>query len=183
MFNYPFVSSSKSIYTKLGIGPDSGKDEINKAKDLYIRKINRQIAELKEYNELKEELLKATENKEQLLIKAESLKSQLNKENISTKDRNREIERLEEEITTINAFDPGKKDKRDEYDLYHPPAILLRVNYDVPTVYVDKRSQLAILRKDLSSFFISKNLKVYHPSDFTKTDFSSDYRYNKLLDN
>lgn len=183
MFQYPFVSSAKSIYTKLGIGPDSEKNEINKAKDLYIRKINRQLSELKEYHELKGQLLSTAENKDQLLSKTESLKLQLNKEGVSTKDKNKEIERLEEEITTINAFDPGKKDKREEYDLYHPPAILLRINYNIPAVYIDKRSQLSILRKDLSRFFNEKNLKVYHPSDLTKTDFSSDYRFNKLLDN
>lgn len=188
MFNYPFLKAGDHVYSKLGIKPDCRKDEINKAKSLYKSHISKLINEIQKYIELKADggSPNVSGNKNDQKIQApniEDLKSALIRAGINSNDPLNEIERLKEEILKINAFDPGKTEKRDEYDLLFPPAILLRTEYNIPQVYIDKRNLLAVLREDLVRFFENtKKLNCYHPSDLTRKDFSSDFRPNDILD-
>jgi hypothetical protein len=188
MFDYPFLKIGDNIYSKLGIKPDSRKDEINKAIGLYKTVTNKLINQIEEFIELKKDEgsdISSLNNDELKTRKKrkESIKTDLIRAGISIIEPKKEIERLKEEILKINSFDPGKTEKRDEYDLSFPPAILLRTKYSVPQVYTDKRTLLSVLREDLVSFFEnSKKLSCYHPSDLSRKDFSSDFRQNEILD-
>lgn len=188
MFNYPFLRIGDNIYSKLGIKPDSRKDEINKAIGMYKNLTNKLISQIEEFIELKKDEgsdVSSVNNDELKTRKQrkENIKTDLIRSGINIIDPKKEIERLKEEILKINSFDPGKTEKRDEYDLSFPPAILLRTQYNVPQVYTDKRTLLSILREDLVSFFENtKKLSCYHPSDLSRKDFSSDFRPNDILD-
>jgi len=188
MFDYPFLRIGDNIYSKLGIKPDSRKDEINKAIGHYKNLTNKLINQIEEYIELKKDEGSgiSNPNNDELKIRKqrkESIKTELISAGININDPKKEIERLKEEILKINSFEPGKTDKRDEYDFSFPPAILLRTQYTIPQVYIDKRTLLSVLREDLVNFFEnSKKLGCYHPSDLTRKDFSSDFRPNEILD-
>jgi hypothetical protein len=189
MFKYPFVHAGDSLYNKLGIGPDSQKDEIKKAINLYVKLTNQHIKNLVELIDLmKVDGLKnsAGDNKtsENLRQGKDEIKAGLIKAGINLDNPENEIERLREEILKVTSFEPGKADKRDEYDMQFPPAILLRTQYNQPLIYTDKRALFSVLREDLVNFFENtKGLSCYHPSDLSRKDFTSDFRYNEILDN
>jgi hypothetical protein len=188
MFDYPFLKIGDNIYNKLGVKPDCTKDEINKAKSLYKSQLGKLINDLQMLLELKtaeSSVIKPGDNDEHKNQKKskKNIQADLISAGINVVDPEMEIERLNEEILKINAFDPGKTEKRDEYDLLFPPAILLRTGYDIPKVYTDRRTLLFVLREDLVNFFEnSKKLRCYHPSDLSRKDFSSDFRPNDILD-
>lgn len=188
MFNYPFLRIGDNIYSKLGIKPDSRKDEINKAMGLYSKLTNQLIIQLEEYIEIKKDEASGTSigdiaGMKNLKQRKEKKKTDLIRAGIDISDPEKEVERLKEEILEINSFEPGKTEKRDEYDLLFPPAILLRTRYHVPQIYNDKRTLLSVLREDLVSYFENvKKLNCYHPSDLSRKEFSSDFRHNNILD-
>jgi len=188
MFDYPFLRIGDNIYNKLGIKPDCTNDEINKARVNYNNRNKTLINNLQKLIELKAEegaIIKSANNDEykKLEQNKQNIETGLIREGISLIDPEKEIERLNEEILDINAFDPGKTEKRDEYDLMFPPAILLRTQYDIPKVYTDRKTLLYILREDQVDFFENiKRLKCYHPTDLSRKDFSSDFRPNDILD-
>ena len=188
MFNYPFLRIGDSIYNKLDIKPDCTNDEINKAKSLYISRIKKLINDLRKLVQLKgaESSAVKSEDRDDDKLHEQNKKyieAGLLREGVSLLDPEKEIERLNEEILYVTAFDPGKTEKRDEYDILFPPAILLRPDYDIPKVYTDRKTLLYVLREDLVDFFENtRKLKCYHPTDLSRKDFRSDFRPNDILD-
>jgi len=87
-----------------------------------------------------------------------------------------------EKLAEANALNLADEAAREAYDAARPPLALLRLEPPGGMVFYDRGASLNALRKELEQFFSSRDAEVYYPSDTTRTDFTSDYSYLKLLD-
>jgi hypothetical protein len=48
--------------------------------------------------------------------------------------------------------------------------------------FADNKTALFMLRRELAEFLSETGEEVFHPSDFSRTDFSGDFSHNLQLD-
>jgi len=86
-------------------------------------------------------------------------------------------------IESLNVLALDSHKKRLAYDRAHPPLALLRLSGPAEVGFLDDvRTAFFLLREELSAFLARPAGKVFHPSDLTREDFSSDFTPYEELD-
>ena len=87
-----------------------------------------------------------------------------------------DIDEISDKIASLNELAVTISDpKREEYDKQHPPFQLLKISTSKAEFFEGRRDLLLLLRKAVVVFLREKGVDCYHPSDYTRTDFSSDF--------
>lgn len=89
---------------------------------------------------------------------------------------------LEKELETSGETVFARYDERVAYDEANAPFAMLKFEEKAACVPADGIETLMLVRRDLLSAMEQSAGDVYHPSDLTRTDFTGEYTYHKLLD-
>lgn len=94
-----------------------------------------------------------------------------------------EMERINKEIVEINNIKLEKPEEKERYDLSTPPCALLHmIDMSIP-MFQNTRATHFVLRKEMDAFLEEeKQISSYHPTDLTRTYFTSDFYRLELLD-
>jgi len=201
MFEYPIPIPRDTAYDRFGIGPEALPEEVREAKMALIASIGKQKSQSeKELNSiydgvpgLRESLQKVknlqsdTESDNSHEIQSErkklaGLERKAQEKNINFRQLQRRISEYDQELEDINRKSLEKPERRREYDESHPPLALLKLGTCVENEFAENRTAFYLLRCEVSEFLRKNGEEVFHPSDFTRTDFSSDFTLNSLLD-
>jgi hypothetical protein len=158
MFDLPLLVDQTSLYAELGVSPEALADEIREAKAEASAALDAERAALdRELRDLD-----------------------------SASARAREIQRAIEEIdrrkVRLNQITIDNPDERQQYDREHPPFGLLKLDDASRDGFVESRTALTLVRRELSRFFAERNEDVFHPSDLHREDFTADITPHPLLD-
>lgn len=196
MFDYPLPLPRHTLYDLLGVDPESSAEEISEARKAIVNDLTKEKNGLEERLEqiaatiagLKEARLavnKAGASPSELeqahaaLTKLEQKARQSNPEYRELQDR---LKEMEEELNRINQLVVLRSSDRAEYDRRTPPLELLKLENCLRDSLAKNHIALPLLREELSRFFKAQGEEVFHPSDFTREDFTSDFDYHPLLD-
>ena len=202
MFDYPLPKPKNTVYEKIGVAPEYTPEEIDTAqKELLntikgqkrqierrLNKVESQLPELVEVRKKIESLTKeeqSTKRKELndarlRLVRLESEAVHLDSKYHNIRKMLAKVEEQNNEITNIHISNPEKKL---EYDLSTPPCALIRLTQQQHPLFIDRRVAIFFIRRDLSAYLGENGgSDCYHPSDHTRTNFTSDYVYNKHID-
>ncbi|GAA0276849.1 hypothetical protein GCM10009539_75790 [Cryptosporangium japonicum] len=86
------------------------------------------------------------------------------------------------EIASANGLDLERPDSRAAHDRLHPPLGLLRIQPTWSPIFDDRARAINALRRDLERFLTDHGMPACHISDLTRTDFSDEFTYSRLLD-
>ena len=200
MFDYPLMKSTKTFYDKMEILPTaterqvrdaiSGTKEklLKKQKRLEIKKsavfqtlprlaeILKTIETVKNDAERREELKGLFEEKERLETKAEANEP-------AYKGLMQDIVAIERQINELNSMQLDNTEERRRYDKANPPCGLLKLSTFTSAVFSKQDTTLFLIRKEIDHFLREeRGMDCYHPSDFTRVEFSGDFNYNSYLD-
>jgi len=200
MFDYPLLSSQKTAYDKLGIYPCATEKQIT---DVISNKRDNLIREQKKYEKKKNRVFKEIPDLEPTLKKIElASKKTKDREKINAiieqreqlekqamefdpdyKDNMAKVADFEKQVSELNVMKLDNIQKRKNYDQSHPPCALLKLKDESSPVFVDPDVALYQIRMRISRFLEKeKGVGCYHPSDLTRSDFTSDFNYNPELD-
>ncbi len=90
--------------------------------------------------------------------------------------------RLEKELETSGEMVFARHDERVAYDDDNAPFAMLKFEDKASGVPADAMETLMLIRRDILAAMEKSAETVYHPSDLTRTDFTGEYTYHKLLD-
>lgn len=199
IFTYPVPVPAGTTYDDLGISPDAADTEIGSAKMEKARELQSEKRGI-------EADLKVVYDAVPGLRDAEDRVKELNDQKGSGMDdkalRTRifELERkareqlpdfvakrgqvreLERKLLELNALALDQRDKRLAYDREHPPLALLKLAEAQSLGLPEDRTGLFLLRQEVARFLEERGEKVFHPSDWTREDFTSDFETNPVLD-
>lgn len=197
MFDYPLSIPRNTLYEQLGIKPESLPDEIRGAKQEAVILIRQQKAKLEEkleeiYKEIPElkplyKTIKDSQNKtdakelENLQKKLSELERKAREINSNFKRMQEEIAELDQKEKKINVITLDKSDERNEYDKLHPPLGLMKLADCNRDQFLERKTAIPLLRKDISRFLTEQGEPTFHPSDLTRDDFSLDFTPNQFL--
>jgi hypothetical protein len=158
MFELPLLVDHASLYAELGVTPEASADEIREAKSEASAALDAERAALdRELRGLAE-----------------------------TDGRAREIQRalgeIERRLVKLNQITIDNPEERQRYDREHPPFGLLKLDDPSLDGFVESRTALTLVRRELSRFFAERNEDVFHPSDLHREDFTADITPHPLLD-
>ena len=88
----------------------------------------------------------------------------------------------EAELAEANGIGLMSTEQRAAFDNDHPPLELLKFHPTWLSLFDDRAQALAVLRRELEQFLLSRGVHVYFPTDVTRTDFTDDFTYSPLLD-
>jgi hypothetical protein len=98
-------------------------------------------------------------------------------------ENRRKSKELGEKIDALNGMDLGKQSGLSRYDEAHPPFALLKLAPSARDQFLEQpRSELWILRREISRFLKQNGENVVHSSDLEREDFTADFCPNPLLD-
>ncbi len=205
MFDYPFNLPKDTVYQELGIGLESGAEEFRYARREYLRLLNVEhkqlMQQLETVYEAVDGLKEAVSEMERLdsgdsdvdELAAARMKLHALEERAAAADP--EYPTLQERIrilaqkeSDINGVSLDNSEQQQAYDQSHPPVELLKLQRDPRNPFANeqldlpRRTALSVLRRELAEFLTEQGESVFHPSDLTRSDFSSDYTFNSLLD-
>jgi len=197
LFELPLPIPANSIYRELNLDPTAPAEEVAWAVKLLNDERRAAISRL-------DDEIKAVASKVPGLLAAyEELKnahgpsgpdehgiqrlSELEKRALdidpSFQEKRRKAKELEEKIDALNALDLGKLAGLSKYDEAHPPLALFKLATGVRDGFLDQpRTQLWLLRRDITRFLETKGESVAYLSDLDREDFTVDFCPVKLLD-
>jgi len=201
MFDYPLPIPRNTLYSEIGVGPEATTEEIRDAtEELKIavdgqkKTVDAQIEELYEvvpglrgaYQEI-ERLQAQTDSAgaEQLRTaqkKLVELEQKAERHNPNFRQLRDRLSEIGLKFNEINQMKVRKPETRVSYDRANPPLDLFKLAKCMRDELADNKIALALLRRELSEFFAARHEEVFHPSDLTREDFSSDFAFNSLLD-
>jgi hypothetical protein len=201
MFDFPLPKRENTLYSKLKITPDSTPQQINDAinriksalsekknklnRELdrvykafpQIREIEKELSDIKDQESIDHSKLNAVSKKLQIIERKALIEFPFYKSHLET------VAKVDREINEINTMILDKPEEREKYDLATPPCALLKLEKMEIPLFEDTRDAQFLLRKEIASYLMEqKGISTYHPSDFTKDDFESDFRKLKSLD-
>ena len=206
MFDYPLSVPRDTLYEDLGLIPEATPDEVRNAiKDREQELVAQQskIGTLLESIYTAVPRLKEAESELSTLRLADAnLKDRESKLRIARDNLNRlehqalainpefrhlrkQLEELKRQGDGLNNLPFSTPAKRLDYDREHPPLELLKLaSYDKNALFDRNLNNIALtaLRRELSEFLYEQGEDVFHPSDLTREDFSSDFNYTPFLD-
>jgi len=200
MFSYPLSLPRNTLYQKLGVDPEATEAELRNAKADYVRDLagrkaaldarietvfaqveglSQAYAEQREFANkgrgAEEDLAAATRRVHLLEKKALALCPEFAQLRL-------EAEKLEAEINEVNSYAIDMPENRAAYDRVHPPLALLKLREWPEAPFGDRKTALALLRRELVAFLAALGVDVFHPSDLTRRDFSGDFTESEYLD-
>jgi hypothetical protein len=201
MFDFPLTIPKQTTYRKLGLTPEASADDIREAKGRLQAEVNAKLVVVeKALNKVYKDVpgLREALDQEQALEKrgeasdAEAL-SEIRQRlselvplalEIAPQFRRlvKEQKDLDQQSRKINLISLDSPEKRRDYDSRHPPLGLLRFADATQDSFLESRTALFLLRRELSAYFSQKGETVFHPSDLTRQDFRQDFAFNKELD-
>lgn len=194
LFSYPLPVPSETAYRELGLGPDASDAEVQAAKSLAVRRLDAEQRELERslqrtYDEvpgLREAYEDVAIADRAALPDTQTRRAELEARAVEKdpefrekRGRSAEIVRRIEEINDQALENPVN---RRVYDRAHPPLALLKVEDCAVDEFLEGATRLYLLRKDVAGFLSERGVAVFHPSDLTREDFSSDFAFNPILD-
>ena len=201
MFSYPLSVPADTTYDELGIAPDAADGDIGPAKIERTRELqaasSRIDVELKTVYDALPALATALEDIAALEAlggdadpkKLHDLRVQLTelegraREKMPdfTAKRARTLD-LKRKLNELNALALDQRDKRAAYDREYPPLALLKLAETQSTGLPEDRTALFLIRQEVAQFLTDQGEEVFHPSDWTREDFSMDFEVNPILD-
>ena len=201
MFDLPLPVPSRTTYRDLGVSPDASDDEVRSAKAEAVRRLEAQRnALLKDVNRVRDEVsglktavddvatLRAAgaEADQAALTRALAKLGDLERAATARDPTYRQqcdrMDALARRIDALNQKALDKPDARLAHDRAHPPLALLRLSACTRDAFVEPRTALFLVRRDVAAWLEAHGSTAYHPSDLTRADFSADFQPNPLLD-
>jgi len=185
-----YHQQSVTIYSNLGITPAAFSGDISVAAEYKkqaltaeLNALKKKIAELiKDVSGLSalQELADAQQPYDEgkyltLFKKAKELHPALN-EKIQKKNK------LLNQLENFSKATFVRNDERSIYDEKNEPFSILKFDGNSAAENMDNTQTLVRVRKDVIEYLTKTEESVYHPSDLTKKDFSSEFAFNELLD-
>jgi hypothetical protein len=200
MFDIPLFIDRASLYSELGVPPESLADEIREAKtevsaaldveraalDNELRGVEAVVPGLADARrDLRNTQANATARPEALTAARERL-AEAEVRALTANPRYREILRRLEDVDRrkirINQITIDNPEARQVHDRAHPPLGLLKIEDAARDAFVDNRTAISLLRRDLSRFLTERGEEVFYPSDLHRENFVADITPNSLLD-
>lgn len=200
-FGYPLLLPAGTLYADLGADPEASEDEIRWAKDEATRKIQQdqeriekelatvyaEVPELKEAYAKREALERGGREADEKQAVADLKRlAGLERRGLAVDaDLRRKRERAAELGARIEALNRSALDQPSErlkHDEAHPPLALLKLADAASDGFLEGRTAVALLRRELSRFLAARGEAVFHPGDLTREDFSVDFEPHPLLD-
>jgi len=200
MFSYPLLFGRDNLYAILKVAPEALADEIREAKSEAIIALDEVRAaldtELKAIEVMVPELAEARQQVKIAQAKAEKEPQAFERarEELAEADARamgvnpryremlREIEEIERRKIRINQITIDNPEARQQYDREHPPLALLKISDANRDGFVENRTTITLLRRELSQFILAKGEEIFHPSDLYREDFSADFAHSHILD-
>jgi len=186
MFDFPLPRSKYTFYDQLGIAPEATVEEIRSAKiEIKERIAARQKLVTERIQSILDQARKRRPSSKEGdatspdPVEVEELAAQIDPEYDSL---TKQVEDLSNQLNEINKINIEAAEIRLEYDGQNPPCALLKLAVPEKNVFLDKRRALFLLRRELSAFLSADGEPVFHPSDLTREDFSSDFMFIPELD-
>lgn len=197
LFDLPLPIPANSIYRELDLDPTATAEQVGWAIKLLnderrtaksrlddeIRAVALKIPGLLlAYEELKNAQAPSAPD-ERRLQKLAQLENHALDIDPSFQEKRRRARELEDKIDALNALDLGKLAGLSKYDEAHPPLALFKLSIAVRDDFLDQpRTQLWLLRRDITRFLQAKGESVAYLNDLDREDFTADFRRNRLLD-
>jgi len=202
VFAYPLSKPYSTLYHKLGITPEATAADIRDAKaekinsltdarrdlEKKLRKVYEKIPELETVSSKVESLQKQREESgsdelKEALHKLAELETEALKIEAGYREYRKQVEEIDRKINEINNMRLESPEERRKYDEATPPCALLKLSRPRFPLFSDRKVAQYFIRVEVAHFLEKeKKLKCYHPSDFTKKDFTSDFTHNEYLD-
>ncbi|KPK95345.1 MAG: hypothetical protein AMJ94_00170 [Deltaproteobacteria bacterium SM23_61] len=201
MFDYPLSKPRRTLYHKLGISPEATQADILEAKMEQVNSLMDQKKELEKklravYDripELEAAAKSVTEQQrqqaenpaklKQALLKLTALENEAVKCEPKYREFRKQIEDITKKINEINNMRIESPDERKKYDLETPPCALLKLFVPSFPLFAERHVVQHFVRLEVAAFLEKeKKLAAYHPSDFTRKNFESDFSPNDYLD-
>jgi len=204
MFNYPVILPQNTTYSLLGITPEAYTDDITDAKNELAREFNATKKMLEKRislvqnnvpglqvkrellrNFMKDDMLRKSRESEyrKLLDEIKLLEKEAQKTDPEFNELERKLIEVNQKITNLNVIKLESDEDRKKHDENLPACTILKMEKFQPEILTDARTRLFFIRKSLSDFFeMDKSVSCYHPSDFTRSNFYSDYEPNNIID-
>ena len=197
LFDLPLPIPANSIYRELDLDPTATAEEVGWA--VKLLNDERRAARSHLDDEIKAvaskvpglllayEELKNTQGPsgpdERRLQKLAELENRALDIDPSFQEKRRKAKELDDKIDALNALDLGKLAGLSKYDEAHPPLALFKLATAVRDDFLDQpRTQLWLLRRDITRFLVAKGESVGHLHDLDREDFTADFCLNRLLD-
>jgi hypothetical protein len=194
LFYYPLPVPQRTTYRELGLEPDASDEEVQAAKSAALRrmldeknKLDQSIQAVYEQVPGLKEACGEGDQADTLGSRANaSLLAELEAKGLALDSEFREKRRRSAEFKTkvdeLNEQALEKPSNRRAYDRAHPPLGLLNLDECAASSFLEGVTCLYLLRKDVAGFLSARGAAVFHPSDLTRDDFSSDFSFNPILD-
>jgi len=201
MFYYPIPIPIHTLYQELGVDPEAPASEVRNARadvinalkhekdvlDAELETVYAQVEGMRNaYAVLEEQENKgahadADERRaaHKAVITFERKALQINPKFKVMRAKSTD---LDAKIKRLNSVSIDSPEKRKEYDAANPPLSLVKLAEPPNNVFTDNKTALFMLRHELAAFLNEAGEEVFHPSDFTRTDFSGDFSHNLQLD-
>jgi hypothetical protein len=200
MFDYPLLFRRDTLYARIGLSPEASPAEIREAKGEREEDLNRRRMVIQQrlagihkqvpaFEPARKEL-KELEKQQGQDAARRSAASQFHRLEAEVSRRFPEFQQLERESTEIDSkinelhnMRLESPEERLKYDTATPPCALVKLSrHDIPVV-TDQRVRLHAVRREVAAFLEQeKNTHCFHPSDWTRRLFMSDYEQVPLLD-
>lgn len=200
MFDSPIPVPSASHYATLGVRPEATAEELREAMSelaaaLRVKKqevttaleaVRTAVPGLREAAAEVQKLQADSKADPAAVAAAGRALSQLEVRAVAQNPRYRELcdreRELDDEVLRVNRMALQNTTERLAYDRDHPPFELLKLVDCARDELADPRVTATRLREELIAFLLARGEPVFHPSDLTRTDFTSDFAPNPLLD-
>jgi DNA repair exonuclease SbcCD ATPase subunit len=200
LFGYPIPFPAKTLYEELEIDLGEVDDDVRSAKaevtnrllaekNALVQELEKVYTSVEGLREASAGLAEIQERGEEAEPQARELRKRLadleqeaQRHDPEFREKRRRTAELELRIHAINGKSLDKPEVRRSYDRAHPPLALLELADGTNDAFVEGKTALFLLRRELSRFLAERGETVFHPSDLTREDFSSDFQPNLFLD-
>lgn len=200
MFDLPLRFDRQTLYDELRVEPESLADEIRESKtELTIELEEERIALEKELKNLEsavpgleqakqkvKEMQTMAEQEPQLFEEAREqlAEAEVRAMRVNPKYREmlRRIQEIERRKIHINQITIDNPESRKQYDQEHPPLGIMKLEDAARDGFLENRTTITLLRRELSQFIAAHGEEVSYPSDLYREDFQTDFTRNSFLD-
>jgi hypothetical protein len=200
VFDYPLLFQRDTLYTKIGLSPEASPVEIREAKNERLAELNRRrraiekrLAEVHKQNPDFEPARRDLKGLQQqdgqeaacsaATARLRQLEAALLRSCPDYPQLERELTEIDSQVNELNNIRLESPDERQKYDAITPPCALIKLARHEAPVLTDPRVQLHAIRREVAAFLEEeKNTYCFHPSDWTRRLFLSDYEHLPLLD-
>lgn len=201
MFDYPIPVPKYTLYHELGIGPEASVEEVAQAQRAVLRLLTEEKKTIdhklraiyvdhpglqQKYQErerlLKDESSTAEESLNQIEKEIFKIERKIEKVYPKFKGLREQSDFVEKKIIKFNNLPLTNPDEREQYDQENPPFAILKLEDNTKDAFTNNKSAIALIRKELTEFFIKQGEPVAHPSDLNRKNFIADFNTSALLD-